>query len=486
LSVSEAKIFMRLLALLLVWFLTIPQVREAFEKAESLYDAGKYELAKNATDIALQKAAEAADTTGIIKALCLKADIAIETGDDTGAIDYYNSCSEMAGYGEPMFTLSSSLYNIAMIYYQNGDYDNAETYITKSIDIDSKREKDAILALRYLLAAQILFDKGDYDKSVELSQSGRKYAIKKNNYNVAARLSFIETRCREAIQKDNPNWEEIEQGYRNALEILNTHLPNYYYGAVNPYSAEIYYHLGLVCNAQGKDGKQYLEKAIINAGTPQKMRGMNPAVSLKSCELLSEIYQKEGDEDKAAIYRAKTDSLSFVPYVHNMSVKLSLSQMEFIRREKERQIEEQRERALYFLFIAMILATALISMLLLYRRLYRQKRSIEEKNGQLIKLGRQKEQLINMIRESSESEVDETGLEKIANDTVPLPDVKLSKREKEIILQCCKGLTNKEIASVLNISVRTVESHKFNICRKIGVNTTNELITFAFKTGLCK
>lgn len=57
--------------------------------------------------------------------------------------------------------------------------------------------------------------------------------------------------------------------------------------------------------------------------------------------------------------------------------------------------------------------------------------------------------------------------------------VHLTKREREIIKLCCKGMLDKEIASLLNISGRTVGSHKANIFRKCGVSNTVELVNFA-------
>ena len=57
-----------------------------------------------------------------------------------------------------------------------------------------------------------------------------------------------------------------------------------------------------------------------------------------------------------------------------------------------------------------------------------------------------------------------------------LEQYNLTKREKEIVHLCCKGLLDKEIASQLAISERTVGSHKSNIFRKCGVNNTVELV----------
>ena len=52
----------------------------------------------------------------------------------------------------------------------------------------------------------------------------------------------------------------------------------------------------------------------------------------------------------------------------------------------------------------------------------------------------------------------------------------LSEREKRIALECCKGKTSKTIAEELGISKRTVDSHKSNIYRKLGITNNVELI----------
>ncbi len=66
----------------------------------------------------------------------------------------------------------------------------------------------------------------------------------------------------------------------------------------------------------------------------------------------------------------------------------------------------------------------------------------------------------------------------------PKSGVKFSKREKEIILLLCKGLSTKEIADKLNISLRTVEGHKFRLMKKAEARNSNQLILFAIKNNL--
>ena len=60
----------------------------------------------------------------------------------------------------------------------------------------------------------------------------------------------------------------------------------------------------------------------------------------------------------------------------------------------------------------------------------------------------------------------------------------ISPREMEVLKLFAEGLTNREIADKLFISVRTVETHKNNIMRKINLRTTVDLVKFAIKNNI--
>jgi DNA-binding NarL/FixJ family response regulator len=60
----------------------------------------------------------------------------------------------------------------------------------------------------------------------------------------------------------------------------------------------------------------------------------------------------------------------------------------------------------------------------------------------------------------------------------------LTDRQREILILLSQGGTAKKIAQQLHISVKTVEFHKANITRKLGVHTTSDLIKFALAHGL--
>jgi DNA-binding NarL/FixJ family response regulator len=60
----------------------------------------------------------------------------------------------------------------------------------------------------------------------------------------------------------------------------------------------------------------------------------------------------------------------------------------------------------------------------------------------------------------------------------------LSKREREILLKICEGLSNQEIADTLFISKRTVDKHRANLLGKTSSKNTASLILFAIKNKL--
>lgn len=60
----------------------------------------------------------------------------------------------------------------------------------------------------------------------------------------------------------------------------------------------------------------------------------------------------------------------------------------------------------------------------------------------------------------------------------------LTTREQEILKLFAEGFNNKEISNKLNISIRTVESHKNHIVKKLGLKSTVEMVKFAIKNKI--
>ena len=69
-------------------------------------------------------------------------------------------------------------------------------------------------------------------------------------------------------------------------------------------------------------------------------------------------------------------------------------------------------------------------------------------------------------------------------ETIPLGDTKLSKRQKQLIIMLDRGLGNREIAEELDISEHTVKVHLWRLFRRIGVKSRTQTLHFARTHGL--
>lgn len=64
------------------------------------------------------------------------------------------------------------------------------------------------------------------------------------------------------------------------------------------------------------------------------------------------------------------------------------------------------------------------------------------------------------------------------------PLEQLTLRQREIVQLIAEGKRNKEIAEVLNVSVKTVESHRSNVMDMLDIHDVAGLVRFAIRTGL--
>jgi two-component system nitrate/nitrite response regulator NarL len=74
----------------------------------------------------------------------------------------------------------------------------------------------------------------------------------------------------------------------------------------------------------------------------------------------------------------------------------------------------------------------------------------------------------------------------LAQQDIDRYESKLTNREQLILRLISLGYGNKKIAQELNNSVRTVETHKRNITKKLDINTTSGLVRYAIKHGIDK
>ena len=65
-----------------------------------------------------------------------------------------------------------------------------------------------------------------------------------------------------------------------------------------------------------------------------------------------------------------------------------------------------------------------------------------------------------------------------------MPEVSLTRRELDVLRLLAKGNTNRQIAGVLDLSMRTVENHRANLMGKLGLVSRVELVSYAEEHNL--
>ena len=71
--------------------------------------------------------------------------------------------------------------------------------------------------------------------------------------------------------------------------------------------------------------------------------------------------------------------------------------------------------------------------------------------------------------------------------SMPMPELiskRLTSREREIVQLLAEGKSSKEVASSLEISVKTAETHRANIMRKLDLHSVSELVRYAVRNQI--
>ena len=85
--------------------------------------------------------------------------------------------------------------------------------------------------------------------------------------------------------------------------------------------------------------------------------------------------------------------------------------------------------------------------------------------------------------------VEKVVFEIMEEDSAPPPEPDrdiLTKREREVLRLIAEGSSNQQAASVLEISVKTVNAHRYNLMKKLNVHNVQELVRYAIRQGIVK
>ena len=82
------------------------------------------------------------------------------------------------------------------------------------------------------------------------------------------------------------------------------------------------------------------------------------------------------------------------------------------------------------------------------------------------------------------SSVDRHLLMRIRMEYVEMPGLRLTSRQREIVQLLAEGKSSKEVAAVLGLSVKTAETHRANIMRKLDCHSVTELVRYAIRNHI--
>lgn len=373
-------------------------------------------------------------------------------GDVFHAIDYFEKAYEADKQLDDPDRMSSSLNNLAGNYLSTDQAQQAEKYILRAIELERKMNRPDKLAIRLGMASDIYLKLNKPQAALPyITEAFELDSMGKRPVKMAIRLSQRAS-VYEALERYNDAKRSLLEALSIFAETTNTRS-----------TAICYNQLG---NLALRDGHQHQAEEYYGHAVDLSRQCGDIYTESKATRGLAETLKKKDPERAFAMLNRHVE-LSDTIFSSQMAQKLSLFQAKYNQSEDKHQamIELHHTRfrnILLLLFGAVLLILAIIGGVryIRHRREFMQPTTTLELHPTAIGIYNERPGKQN------------------------LESITLTNREKQILRLCCKGLQDKEIARLLYISERTVNTHKSNIFRKCGVNNTVELVRFAFTNGL--
>ena len=360
------------------------------------------------------------------------------------AIEYFEKCYEADKQLNDPDRMSSSLNNLAGNYLSTDQADQAETYILKAIELERTMNRPEKLAIRLGMASDIYLKQGKPLASLPyITEAYELDSIGNRPMKMAVRLSQRAS-VYEALKRN----DDARRCLLQALTIFA--------GTTNVRSTAICYNqLGNLSLAEGKNyqAEEYFTHAVELSRSCQ-----DRLAESKACKGLATVL-KDKQPVLALDYLMRYSELTDTIFSEKMAQKLSQFKAKYDNAEEKHQAELMRQSIKHQRTLLVLAAIFLVCIVLGVIWLY------------VYSKRKQKDIPVVPVPAPEKSIV--------LDDTQE--GIHLTKREKEIAALCCEGLQDKEIAARLNISERTVGTHKVNIFKKCGVNNTVELVRLYLK-----
>lgn len=439
------------------------EVAASYYMADWAYNVSLLDL----SDYFITDALEADTGDQVLRADCLSMASALARlrGDLAGAIQYAEECLEIDRASGNQENISSSLNNIAGLYLTYGDPETSLKYIDEAIEVEEPLGRSAYLAVRYGVASEIYLKLGELPSALEFADKALQLDLEGERVEkIAVRRSQ-----KAAVLMEMGDYAEAEVQLKMALPVFEE------YNSLNSLAityaqlgeiAAIRYDTAAASEAFGKSVSVsrsirhlYMESRALK-GLYNLYKDTYPSKALESLERVLEIEMQIHDQKATEMMQSFDVKYETLKKEHTISL-----QKQTIRTRN----------------VVLILLTALLvlSCILTFLKAKAAK-AMEQKNAILVKANLDKDRLLSLSRHNVPDEVKQE-INAIVSEVGSMPQINLTKRELQIAELCSQGMLNKEIAAQLGISQRTVETHKNNLFRKLGINNTVELMRYMQK-----
>lgn len=439
------------------------EVAASYYMADWAYNVSLLDL----SDYFITDALEADTGDQVLRADCLSMASALARlrGDLAGAIQYAEECLEIDRASGNQENISSSLNNIAGLYITYGDPETSLKYIDEAIEVEEPLGRSAYLAVRYGVASEIYLKLGELPSALEFADKALQLDLEGERVEkIAVRRSQ-----KAAVLMEMGDYAEAEVQLKMALPVFEE------YNSLNSLAityaqlgeiAAIRYDTAAASEAFGKSVSVsrsirhiYMESRALK-GLYNLYKDTYPSKALESLERVLEIEMQIHDQKATEM-------------MQSFDVKY-----ETLKKEHTISLQKQTIRTRNVVLI-LLMALLVLSCILTFLKAKAAK-AMEQKNAILVKANLDKDRLLSLSRHNVPDEVKQE-INAIVSEVGSMPQINLTKRELQIAELCSQGMLNKEIAAQLGISQRTVETHKNNLFRKLGINNTVELMRYMQK-----
>ena len=436
----------------------------SLEKAFQAYDDNQYELAAGLCDAALPALRASGDEENLGECLSLQGAAYHRLGIFDLALTAMEECYKLdVESGDPE-RISSSLNNLAGTYLVLGDFEMAEKMILDAIEEEKKRESPDALSVRYGMAADVFNKQGRYaDAEKYASEAYRLDTEAGQTVKAAIRLSQLAEIYLDAGKLNDASrcLGQAAPVFESAREIHSLSICRQQQGILASKRGDTQAAIRYLQQAAGlarETGNRLVERNVLK-DLAALQRSVDPEAAIASFERFIALND--------SITKQETTQ-----QLNEFRIKYELSGKEAELEAGRQRLHNQKRITALCLSLAVLFLMLSAAAWYLYRlRLRSEKiqRKADELKGRMIELGQTDNAMT--LQERKEK------LDDITREMADLsPDIHLTPREVQVAKLCADGLFSKEIGDRMGISQRTVETHKNNIFRKLGINTTIELV----------